>query len=66
VPTVTANVLSLDVTLSNCLDAGFNRHYTGSLALYPADKSTQLMMISSPSPLLLQSATYDLRGTMRR
>jgi len=65
-PSVTPMLLSLDVTLSNCLDAGFNRHYNGSLAVYPADKSAQLMLMSTPTPFNSPPLVYDLRGTMRR
>jgi hypothetical protein len=65
-PSVTPMLLSLDVTLSNCLDAGFNRHYNGSLAVYPAEKSAQLMLMSTPMPAINPPPVYDLRGTMRR
>jgi hypothetical protein len=59
-------LLSLDVTLTACRDAGFNQHYNGTLAVYPQDKSARLMLMSTPVLLSGKSTVYDLQGTMRR
>jgi len=59
-------LLSLDITLSNYLDTGFNRHYNGTLGVYPADKSAQLILMSTPTLFNSQPLVYDIRGTMRR
>jgi len=65
-PSVTPMLLSLDITLSNYLDTGFNRHYNGTLGVYPADKSAQLILMSTPTLFNSQPLVYDIRGTMRR
>jgi hypothetical protein len=62
----TPNLLNLDATLTGCQDAGFSRHYNGSLALYPAQRYMQLMLLSPPRPGDAPVATHDLTGTMRR
>jgi hypothetical protein len=59
-------LLSLDVTMSNCLDAGFNRHYNGPLGIYPADKSAQLLLVSTPILALNRPPVHDLLVTIRR
>jgi hypothetical protein len=59
-------LLSLDVTMSNCLDAGFNGHYSGTLGVYPADKSAQHLLVSTPILALYRPPVHDLLVTMRR
>jgi hypothetical protein len=66
IPTATAYALSLDVTMSDCKEQAFSRHYNGTLALYPAPKYTQLTLISPPHIGQQPLATYDLTGIMRR
>jgi hypothetical protein len=65
-PGAAPNVVSLDVTLRDCHEEGFSRHYNGTLALYPAQHMSQLYLISIPIPGEAKVATHDLSGTMRR
>jgi len=65
-PGAAANLMSLDVTLRECHEDGFSRHYNGTLAIYPAQRFAQLYLISIPLPGDARVVTHDLSGTMRR
>lgn len=68
-PYVTPNVLTLDVTLSECRYPDFNRRYSGTLALYPSSNSVQLSLQSFNIGLAAVgkgAAYFDIKATMRR
>jgi hypothetical protein len=57
----------LDITLSNCRDAKFNRRYSGSLLASAAKNSGQLTLQAFEMPVLGQPVrTYDIKATLRR
>lgn len=64
-PFVTPASLSLDVTLSECQFAGYNRRYNGYLHLNQAQKSAGLTL-NSAWIRAGSSVIYDIRATMRR
>jgi hypothetical protein len=65
-PGAVSNLLSLDVTLRECHDDGFNRHYNGTLGLYPAQRHAQLILLSVPRLSEGKAVVHDLTGTLRR
>ena len=65
-PGVAPTIMNLDVTLSGCHYAGFNKRYGGMLALYAQGKYTSLslrahQMVPGKAPVSL-----DIKATMRR
>jgi hypothetical protein len=60
------NLLSLDLTLSACNSRVLNQRYSGTLALYPADKIVALFVSSTANVLEGKPAIYTLKSTMRR
>jgi len=65
-PGIAPTILNLDITLSGCTFRKFNRRLTGSLALYPAEKRTQLWIYAYPVDLLNPGWSFEIKGTMRR
>ena len=67
-PYYAPNVLTLDVTLSECRYPAFNRRYSGTLALYPASNSVQFSLQSFNMGLAAigNAAHFDIKATMRR
>ncbi|MGA9163407.1 MAG: hypothetical protein WBZ31_03040 [Thiobacillus sp.] len=68
-PYVAPNMLTLDVTLSECRYTGLNQRYTGRLALTQASNSAQLSLQSMNSmvTVLMQGpANNDIKATMKR
>lgn len=65
-PGIAPSILNLDITLSGCTFKKFNRRLTGSLALYPTEKRTQLWIYAHPVDLLNPGWSYEIKGTMRR
>lgn len=63
------NVLTLDVTLSECRYPALNRRYSGTLALYPSSNTVQLSLQSFNMGLAAVTrgaAHFDIKATMRR
>lgn len=65
-PGVVATMLNLDVTLSGCRYAGYNRRMGGYVALYQAQKHAQLSLNGNHIPARQAVAIYDIKSTMRR
>ena len=67
-PYVAPNVLTLDVTLSECRYPAFNRRYSGTLALYQSNNTVQLSLQSFNMGLVAigNAAHFDIKATMRR
>lgn len=65
-PGIGATILNLDITLTGCTFAKFNRRLTGTLALYPAEKRTQFRIYAYPVDLLNPGWSYEIKGTLRR
>jgi hypothetical protein len=66
---VTPNVLTLDVTLSDCRYPTLNRRYSGTLALYPSRNSVQFYLQSLNYGLAATGkgpAYFDIKATMGR
>jgi hypothetical protein len=60
-------IIWVDITLSACQFAGFDRRYTGSFILGRPDSSGQLNVLATEFPRATQGArTYDVKGTLRR
>jgi len=64
-PGPVATVQNLDLTLSSCNEISFNRHYSGSLALYPQQNSIVINLMSA-SVLTEKPAAYSITATSRR
>ena len=62
-PGTISTILHMDVSLSGCEYAAYNRRFAGMLALYLRDKHVQLSL-TSVAPLASQY--FDIRATMRR
>jgi hypothetical protein len=62
------NILTLDVTLSECRYPALNRRYSGTLALYGSSNSVQfsLRSINVASALIGKVGYLDIKATMRR
>jgi hypothetical protein len=68
-PYVVPNMLTLDVTLSECRYTGLNQRYSGKLILNQANNSVQLTLQSMNSmvAVLMQGpANNDIKATMKR
>ena len=67
-PYVSPNILTLDVTLSECRYPPLNRRYSGTLALYQSSNSVQfsLQSINVASALIGNVGYFDIKATMRR
>lgn len=65
-PGVVPTMLNLDVTLSGCRYAGYNRRMGGYVALYQAQKHAQLSLNGNHIPARQAVAIYDIKSTMRR
>ena len=59
-------MLTLDVTLSGCTYAGYNRRYTGTFALPPGQGYARFHLLAYESRPGIPSAMYDITATMRR
>ena len=62
-PSVAPTVLSLDISFSGCRYVGYNRRFSGTLALYPKNRHAQLRLMSIAP---LQGQQFDVKATMRR
>lgn len=68
-PYVASNMLTLDVTLSECRYPALNRRYSGTLVLYQSSNSAQLSLRSlnhMVAVLIEGPANFDIKATMRR
>jgi hypothetical protein len=66
---MSANLLTLDVTLTNCRFPALNRRYSGTLALYQTTNSVQFSLQSFNHGLAAVTsgqARFDVSATMRR
>jgi len=61
----TPQTLKLDVSLTGCLYAGFNRRYTGTFGR-PPDKDYATFSLLSYGNRPGESVMYDIKATMRR
>jgi hypothetical protein len=59
-------MMKLDVSLSGCNYAGFNRRYTGTLGLPPGKGYATLGLVAYDVRPGTPSAMYDIKATMRR
>jgi hypothetical protein len=68
-PYVAPNMLTLDVTLSECRYPALNRRYSGTLALYKSSNSVQFSLRSlnpMAAVLIVGPANFDIKATMKR
>jgi hypothetical protein len=66
-PGLTPRLFQLDITLSGCQYAGFNRRYSGNLVAAFAENSAQLSLLAITAPSLGQPMRrYDVGATLRR
>ena len=67
-PYYVPNVLTLDVTLSECRYPALNRRYSGSLALHQSSNSVQfsLQAMNLSLALIGNVGHFDIKATMRR
>lgn len=68
-PYLAPNMLTLDVTLSECRYPAFNRRYSGQLILSETRNSVQVSLRSSNdmvAVLMKGPATFDIKATMQR
>jgi len=68
-PYFSPNVLSLDVTLSECRYPALNRRYSGTLALYQSSNTVQLSLQSfniGLAAVTKGAAHFDIKATMQR
>jgi hypothetical protein len=68
-PYVAPNMLTLDVTLSECRYPALNRRYSGTLALYQSSNSVQFSLRSlNPmvAVLIEGPSNFDIKATMMR
>ena len=66
---MSANLLTLDVTLSECGVPALNRRYSGTLALYQTTNSVQFSLQSFNQGLAAVTkgpARFDVKATMKR
>jgi hypothetical protein len=64
-PGMMPNIVKLDVTLSDCRYAGFNRRMTGNLSVYQAEKHAQFSLAGYEMHKR-PAGTYEIKGTLRR
>jgi hypothetical protein len=62
----TLETLKLDVTLTGCRYAGFNRRYTGTFALPPEKGYATVSLLAYDTRPETPSVVYDITATMRR
>jgi len=67
-PYYAPNVLTLDVTLSECRYPALNRRYSGTLVLYQSSNSVQFSLQAMDVSLALigNVGHFDIKATMRR
>jgi hypothetical protein len=68
-PYVAPNMLTLDLTLSECRYPALNRRYSGTLALYQSSNSVQFSLRSlnhMVAVLIEGPANFDIKATMKR
>lgn len=68
-PYVAPNMLTLDVTLSECRYPALNRRYSGTLVLYQSGNSVQFSLRSlNPmvAVLIAGPSNFDIKATMKR
>lgn len=65
-PGMISTILNLDITLTGCNYPNLNRRLSGTLALYPAQKSSQFWIYATPIDLRKPGQSYDIKGTLRR
>lgn len=65
-PSGPKTVFNLDVTLSGCAYAGFNRRFSGNLFLYPKDSYASLRLRSYVANTGNKAVSYDIRATLKR
>ena len=68
-PYVAPNMLTLDVTLSECRYPALNRRYSGTLVLYQSGNSVQFSLRSlNPmlAVLIVGPSNFDIKATMKR
>jgi hypothetical protein len=59
------NIVTIDVTLSGCQYAAFNRTYKGHLALYSKERYAKLSLQALDTSSR-KAGTYNITSTMRR
>lgn len=64
-PSPTDTITTLDITLSGCAYAGFNRQMTGRLTLYKAQKYVDFS-VQSYDMQRRPTGYYEIKGTLRR
>ncbi|MFC5302346.1 hypothetical protein [Azospira restricta] len=64
-PSVADTITSLDITLTGCAYAGFNRQMSGRLALYTAKKYVDFS-VQSYDMQRRPTGYYEIKGTLRR
>ena len=62
----TSQTLKLDVTLTGCRYAGFNRRYTGTFGLPPRKGYATVSLLAYDTRPGTPSVMYDVTATMRR
>ena len=65
-PGVLKTMLNLDVTLSQCRYAEFNRRYSGFISIYAKDKTAQLKLNAHVVRAGIPPRLFDVKGTLRR
>ncbi|MBU1263791.1 MAG: DUF4124 domain-containing protein [Gammaproteobacteria bacterium] len=68
-PYVAPNMLTLDVTLSECRYPALNRRYSGTLVLYQSGNSAQFSLRSlnhMVAVLIVGPSNFDIKATMKR
>lgn len=64
-PSPTDTITTLDITLTGCAYAGFNRQMAGRIALYKAQKYVDFSVQSSDMQRR-PNGYYEIKGTLRR
>lgn len=65
-PGISPQSLSLDVTFSECRYVGFNRRFSGVIAVNQAQKYALLSLNGSHIVVMGNMSIFDIKGTMRR
>lgn len=65
-PGVTPSILKLDVTFSGCHYAAFNRRFTGTIVYNTKERYGALSLQSISVGLGRDTASFDIRATLRR
>lgn len=66
IPSTIPTLLQLDVLLTDWRFSGFNRRFSGSLALYPQQHNAQLQLTWMGTVLNSPGSYFDIKGTLRR